>query len=137
MTGAYTLRTLSRFCSLASAGRYRCCHSGPRPMRPTWSMLQQRLLDNPAIPFDPCEALVEPLIKEAERFVIEPHQVQDRGMQVRNVATLLDGPKAQLVGRTDRLAPLHASPREPHRKTVPVVVAPRLPHPFAGRCAAE
>src|SRR5262249_48902461 len=50
---------------------------------------------------------------------------------------LLNGPETQFVGRPDRLAPLDASPGEPHRKPVPIVVAPSFSDSFAGRRAPE
>ena len=58
-------------------------------------------------------------------------------MQVGDVAAVLDAFEAELVGRADGLAALHAGAGQPHREAERVVVAARLADAFAGRRAAE
>jgi hypothetical protein len=49
--------------------------------------------------FDAGQAEVEAGVAVGEAFVIEAHQVQDRGVEVAHVDRLVDGIHADLVGR--------------------------------------
>ena len=59
-------------------------------------------------------------------------------MQVVDVDAVLDGVQAELVGRADDVAPLHAAAGQPHREAVGIVVAavPFLGHRRAAELAA-
>ena len=84
--------------------------------------LRQHLLDDLAVHVrQPFVAAVVPV---RQPQVIQPHQVQDRRVQVGDVAGIFDGAEAELIRCADRLAATDASSRQPHRKPVPVVVPP-------------
>ena len=60
-----------------------------------------RLLhDGPACAGD---AFLKPLVEERQAFVVEAHEVQNRGVQVGDVTRFVHGGEAQLVRRADRL----------------------------------
>src|SRR5688500_13107772 len=63
------------------------------------------------------------LVVEGEPHVVEAQQPEDRGVDVADVHAVLDGVEAQLVGRSDRLAALHAAARHPDREAGRVVVS--------------
>ena len=50
------------------------------------------------------------LMMEQQLFMIQPHQVEDRGVQVVYVDAVLDRVDAEIVGLTDDLAPLDPAP---------------------------
>src|SRR5687768_6723767 len=52
------------------------------------------------------EAPVEAVVEVSQPAMVETHEVQDRGVQVADVRPAINAFEAQLVGRTDRLAPL-------------------------------
>ena len=58
-----------------------------------------------------------------QSFVIEAHQMQNRGMDVMHVDRVLDGTEAEFVGGPMDVAPTYAAARHPHRKAIVVVVA--------------
>src|SRR2546422_11594718 len=87
--------------------------------------------------FDAGQALLEALIEIRELGVVKAHEVQDRGVQVRDVAAVLDGVEAKFVGRTDSLAAADAGAGEPHRKAEWIMVATGFANPFARGRAAE
>ena len=59
----------------------------------------------------------------SESSMIEAHQVQNRGVQIVNMYSILDGAKAKLVGSAKGEAPFHASSGQPHREPVVIVVS--------------
>ncbi len=63
--------------------------------------------------------------------------MQDRGVQVRDMASILDRVETQVVSRSDGLAPLHTGACQPHRESERVVVATRLADAFTRRRAPE
>lgn len=68
-------------------------------------MLQRRLgqsgADDPPL-LDPGQPLVEAVIEEGQAAVIEAHQRQDRGVQVRDVVAAFDPLEAEFVGKRKR-----------------------------------
>src|SRR5207253_2928544 len=70
-----------------------------------------------------------------QAHVVEAHQPEDSRVQVVNVQLRVDGSQADVVGRADGLAALHAAAGHPHREAEGVVVA-AVPF-FAHRRAAE
>ncbi len=69
----------------------------------------QDVLDH--LPAHAGQPLVGPLVEIRQFLVVQPHQVQDRRMQVRRVAATLDGPEPQFVG----LRPAPGRPSRPRR----------------------
>ncbi len=67
--------------------------------------------------------------------MVEAHEVQDRGVQVGDVARFIDGREAEFIRRADGLATAHAGSGEPHREAVPVVIAAGFVDSLAGRSA--
>src|SRR5262249_8632197 len=63
------------------------------------------------------------VVAEGQPLVVEPEQVQDRGMDVVDVRDPLRGPQADRVGRPECLTTLHATAGQPHTEPVRVVVA--------------
>src|ERR1051325_7298253 len=83
------------------------------------------------------ESLLQPLIKVRQLLVIKPHQVKNRRVKIRYVVALLHRFKAQFIGCAYRLPTLDTRARQPHRKPMPVVVAPRFAHAFTRWRAAK
>src|SRR5436190_4426047 len=67
--------------------------------------------------------LVASVVRIGELFVVEPEQMQDRGVNVVHVARRVDGLHADLVGRSNHLTALDAAARHPHRETPRIVIA--------------
>src|SRR5215467_3372596 len=78
------------------------------------------------IPAHAGEARVHPGVEVRQLGVVEAHQPQDRRVQIRHMAALLDRAEAELVRRADGLPSLDARARQPHREAIPVVIPPRL-----------
>ena len=83
------------------------------------------------------KTLIQSLIKKCQSRVVQAHQVENRGMQIGDVARVLNRPKAQLIRCTDRLPSFDARSRQPHAETVRVVISPGFADTFAGRRAAK
>ncbi len=62
-----------------------------------------------------------------QHLVVEPHEGQERGVQVGRVHPAFDGMDSVLVGRAVRIPLLHAGAGEPHRVAGDVVVPAVLP----------
>jgi len=71
------------------------------------------------------EPLIQALVKIRQQPMVQPHQVQDRRVQVGDVAWLLDRAEAELVGGADGLAALDARAGEPDAEAEWVVIAAR------------
>ena len=65
-------------------------------------------------------------VSEGKTFVIHPHQVQDRGVQVVDVHAAFDGAHAELVRGAVCKTALDAASGHPHGETVVVVVSTGL-----------
>ena len=70
-----------------------------------------------------------------ESFVIEPQQVQDRGVQVVDGCDLIDGMHPKFVSRAVRDSTLHATSGEPHAEALGMMIA--TIGPSGMRSAAE
>ena len=64
-----------------------------------------------------------PAYRYVKAPVIEPEQVEDRGVQVVHVHRILDGLVAELVGLAVRDPRFHASSRQPEGESLVVVVS--------------
>ena len=84
-----------------------------------------------------CQPEIAAGVAVGEPLVIETQQVQHRGVQVVDVNRVLNRAKAEFIRGPSGLAATNSGPREPHRKTVPVVVTPGLADAFTGGRAAE
>ena len=62
-------------------------------------------------------------VSECEALVVNTQQVQDRRVEVVNVDPVLDGPKANLIGRPVGDAPLHSPASEPLGERVRIMVS--------------
>src|SRR5437868_3996320 len=60
---------------------------------------------------------------EGELLVIQPEQVQTRGMQIGNGGSLLDRGVTELVGRAANGSAFNAAAGEPHRETFRSMIA--------------
>ena len=69
------------------------------------------------------EPLVAAVAGEGEALVVEAEQVQNRGMQVGDMAAVGDGVVAEVVGGAVGLAALDAAAGEPDAEAIGVVVA--------------
>lgn len=85
---------------------------------------------------DSGEFLVGAIVELGEPFVVDPHQRQNRGVQIGNVRPFLDVGKPQFVGGADRLTALHSAAGKPHRKSQPVVIAPGVVDSFSSATGA-
>src|SRR5690606_14313377 len=79
------------------------------------------LPDHPAL--DEGQALVAPQVRVGQAVLVQAELVQARGVEVAEVAGLLDGPQADRVGGADDLAAPDAAAGQPHREAEVVVVA--------------
>src|ERR1043166_7544724 len=61
--------------------------------------------------------------RQLESMRIQPEQVHDRRVDIRDVMPILDGVEAELVGRSMDGAALDAAAGQPARETVDVVIA--------------
>src|SRR5262249_32270706 len=84
-----------------------------------------------------CQSLVATLVEERQLRVIEPHQVQNSRVKIRDVIALFNRLEAKLVSRPNSLAAFDTGAGEPHAEAVGIVVAAGFAHSFAGRRAAE
>ena len=82
---------------------------------------------------DTGESLIQPLVKESKAAMIQPHEVEDRGMKIGNMMAILHRLETYFIGGSEGLAPFHASSRKPHAEAVPVVVPAKFADSFAGR----
>ena len=69
------------------------------------------------------EPLVAAVVGEGEAVEVEAEQVEDRGVEVGDVAAVGDGVVAEVVGRAVGLAALDSAAGEPDGEAVGVVVA--------------
>ena len=83
--------------------------------------LPQNLLNH--IPMHVGEAHVAAAVVVGEAFVVEAHQVQNRGVQIVDGLAVFDGAVAEVVGGADDGAAFDARARQPEREAVGVVVA--------------
>src|SRR5260221_12586084 len=70
---------------------------------------------------DTREPLIQTLVEIRQQPMIQPHQVQDRRVQVGNVARLFYRAEAQFVGAADGLAALDSRARQPDAEAERVV----------------
>src|SRR4051794_9471307 len=82
----------------------------------------QYLADDATV--DVGQAEVAAGVAVGEGLVVEAEQVEDRGVEVVDVDGVGHGLVAEVVGGAVDVAPLDASPGEPHGETVVIVVAP-------------
>ncbi len=87
--------------------------------------------------FDAHQLLVQAAVEVAQPVRIQPELMQDRGMEVLDVETVLDGVVAQLVGLADAGPALDPAAGHPHREAVGVMVATSPLGELRGRLAAE
>ena len=73
--------------------------------------------------FDAREPLVEPLELEREPFVVDPHQMEERGVERVHVDGVLDDVVAEVVGLPEDRPPLGAAAGHPHAEVARMVVA--------------
>ena len=71
------------------------------------------------------QAKVAAAVTESKSFVIQSHQVQDRGVQIVDMDRVLDSPKSKVVRLSVGHASLHTPTCHPDGKTNVVVIAPR------------
>src|SRR5689334_1680236 len=69
------------------------------------------------------QALVAATVPERQLLVIQPEQVEDRGVEVVHADLLVDRLQSELVRSADDSPALRAAAREPHRVAQRVVVA--------------
>src|ERR1700683_2528665 len=62
-----------------------------------------------------------------QSLVVDPEQVQDRGVQIVHRADAVLGVNAELVGRAMHRAPLDAAPREPDAESFRMMIAAIAP----------
>ena len=80
------------------------------------------------------EAAPHAVVLEREPLVIEPHEMQDRGMQVMNMHTIFNRLHAQFVRRAVDVAPLDGiRPNSVHHTTSVSSSSPRC---FRSRMSA-
>ena len=72
------------------------------------------------------EAVVATGVAVRQLFVIQAHELQDRGVEIVNVNGLLHGFHAVFVGGTVDDAALHPGPRKPGTERPIVVLPPRV-----------
>lgn len=84
-------------------------------------MLPQHLLDD--VSFIDRRAFWAALMLKQQLLVIEPHQVQDRRVQVVDMDAVFNGVQAEVVCLPNHLASLHTAASQPHRKPVRIVIA--------------
>ena len=82
------------------------------------------------MPLDIGQTEIAPRITIGEAFVIEAEEVQDRGVQIVDMDTFLDGAVAELVGGAVDVAPFDAAAGEEHGEAPVIVIAAQS---FAGR----
>ena len=71
------------------------------------------------VPARASDAFFEALVEERQAFVVEAHEVQDRGVQVGDVARFIHSGEAEFIGRADRLAAASAGSGGPHQSEKP------------------
>ena len=101
---------------------------------------RQHLLNHTLCSRTPVKALVQPLVEIGQPRVVQSHQVQDRRVEIADVAGVFDGlGESQLVGGARLLArPSRRQPGQPPvDEAMPVVIAARFADAFAGGRAAE
>ena len=62
------------------------------------------------------QTIVSTGVTVRQPLVVEPHQVQDRGVQIVNVHRFFNRLKTKLIGRPVGRTPLHSTPGKDHRK---------------------
>ena len=83
------------------------------------------------------QAKIAALETERQFRVLQTEQMQNRRVDVVDVATVFHGAETEFVGLADDRARFHAAAREPHRERVNVMIAPGLFAHFAHRRATE
>ena len=79
---------------------------------PQWNRLRQYPPHH--LPVHVGEPEVAAAVAERQFLVVDPHQVQDRGVQVVHVHAVLDGIHPEFVGRSVNVSALHSAAGEPH-----------------------
>ncbi len=122
-------------------GEYRSSHvlivltrRGTNPDRNSLGS-RQYLLDDLAT--DSGQTVIEALVEVGQSRVVQAHQVEDGGVEVGDMATVVDGIETELVGRSNGLATLDPRTGQPHCETVGIVIAAGFVDSFAGRSPAE
>src|SRR5258705_9715909 len=101
--------------------------TSPHPMMPqrivgiSSNDLGQEFLDHVSV--DIGEPEFAPLKFVSQLRVVEPHQLQDGGVEVVNLDRILDDVVAEIVGLSDRNARLDAASGHPDRERARMVVA--------------
>ena len=95
--------------------------------------LGEHLLDHPP-GLNTGQPLVESLVKERQPFVVEAQQVEDRGVEIRDVQASFDRLEPGLIGRPDPLAAFDAPTGQPHGEPVGMMIAATA---LPGRCPSE
>ena len=85
----------------------------------------------------PGQALLQSHVGIGQALMVDPHQMQDRGVQVTDMARLFHCGKAQFVRRANRLSSFDTRTGQPHRKAVPIVIASRFINTFTGGCTTK
>ena len=82
--------------------------------------------------FNACEALIESLKLEREAFVVDAETMQDRGIEVVDVAWVCDNVVTEVIGLAVCDSTLNAAPSQPHAEVARVVVASVI---LRGQCS--
>ena len=69
------------------------------------------------------EAEVSAAVTVRQLRMVDPHQMQDGGVQIVNVRAILDCGESKLVSRSICHPPLHTTARHPDGEAVIIVVA--------------
>ena len=90
--------------------------------------LAKQFLDDTS-PFHTGQPQIKNFEFEFEAMVVDPHQMQNRRVQIANVDDILGDVIAELIRRS--VGQLRAASGQPHRKTVRVVITTVLPETWA------
>src|SRR5262245_3951656 len=91
------------------------------PLLPKPTPLRDQLTNHTAV--DVGQPKIAARIAVRESLVVEPEQVQNRGVQIVDVHAILDRAEAELIGRAMHVAAADAAASEPRRKTPMIVIA--------------
>ena len=97
----------------------------------------QRFFHNLRHALDAGEFLIQALMEISKLVVVQPHEVQDRGVQIAHVRSVFHRAKAKFIRGADGLATLHSRAGQPHAEAMPVVVTAGFVDAFAGWRAPE
>src|SRR5438105_2997295 len=93
---------------------------------PTGSRLREPV-DEIILPADISETPVPSFEQIRQFLMIDPHQPQNRGMDVVNMDLVFDSAKPELIRLADGFSAFDAAPRHPGCETVGVVIAAIAP----------